>query len=604
METTADSLMARLPSLPPSRPEGQDETRGAEDGVVSLVRRLPEIYQPIYGHPEIHAARSADDHRIDVLRRVVEQISSHFDRSLRILDLGSAQGYTAFRLAELGHGVTGIDVVPTNVALARAIQERLTDLNVEFLEGDIAECPTLVDLDGYDLVVAFSVLQHIAHRGGHDAAVELVAVLSQKISHAVFEMALAAEPVYWAESLPEDPRVTLAPYAFIREVGRVGTHLSEVRRPILFASQSHVLAAGNLHEIESWTEEPHTEERGALRSLRRYRFLPSGVEKIAARFADEADEDLLSQLRQELRREAHVLQALTGAGMEAPEVIEFVDGADESIIVRSSYPGVLLSEIVDSLDEDARSVITGQVLETLAELEAHGLYHADLRLWNVVWDPHKETAHLVDHGAISPVPEDMKWPNDAYYSFLVWLVSLWGFFPDQTGFQIPRAGGIDRAELSPRIASLISALMTHPRDGSVFRDLSARWAQPSTESAPTAWPATPVAWAWLSAIEQHGQRTRAALASECTAVSSERDRVIAERDALIAERAALGSECDDLRSTRRAMASEREILTSDCVRLRSACDRLRSEREAVESRREATEAELSRVLGTWSWRLT
>ena len=121
-----------------------------------------------------------------------------------------------------------------------------------------------------------------------------------------------------------------------------------------------------------------------------------------------------------------------------------------------------MSEVIASIDEDVKSVITGQVLDALAMFEAHGLYHVDLRLWNVLFNPDDGVAHIIDYGALSPLPEDVMWPNDAYFSFLVWLVSLWGSFSDQPGLVIPRFTGIDRAEFPSRVISLISTLHDAP----------------------------------------------------------------------------------------------------------------------------------------------
>ncbi len=64
------------------------------DEVRVLVSRLPEVYQPIYGHPELseHASRATED-RFEDIRRVYEVLSDHLGRPLRVLDLGCAQGF-------------------------------------------------------------------------------------------------------------------------------------------------------------------------------------------------------------------------------------------------------------------------------------------------------------------------------------------------------------------------------------------------------------------------------------------------------------------------------------------------------------------------------
>ena len=297
-----------------------ESTAGAHDAqtsrLMTLVAELPEIYQPIYGLPLVQGARTADSDRIEVVAQMVDTVCQLVGRPLHILDLGSAQGYVAFRLSEAGHTVVGIEGLAQNVAVARAIQEQHPDRDVRFVEADILDCPSSVDLSEFDLVLGLSVLHHIVDRDGQDRAVELVATLAHHIPHGVFEMALDTEPVFWAPSLPTDPRATLAPFAFIREIGRTGTHLSEVRRPLLFASATHVLTGAGLREIRSWSDQAHHDATNV--GLRRHFMVGDDIVKIAARFVDGPDDDALAVYRHELRNEAHILELLTSQGSTRP----------------------------------------------------------------------------------------------------------------------------------------------------------------------------------------------------------------------------------------------------------------------------------------------
>ncbi len=565
-------------------PHGGDELNSR---VLTLVAELPEIYQPIYGQPQVQGSRTADSQRISLVSGIVDGLATLLGRPLAILDLGSAQGYVDFRLAEAGHRVVGIELLDKNIAVARAIHEQHPDLDVAFVEGNIVDCASLVDPTQFDLVLGLSVLHHVIDRDGHDRAVDLVRTLADAIPHGVFEMALASEPVFWAPSLPADPRVTLAPYAFIREIGRSGTHLSDVQRPLLFASATHVLTAAGLRAIDTWGDQAHA--HAAHRGLRRHFQVGGDLVKIAARFTDDAEDGVLEVYRQELRNEAHVLELLAASACEAPRLVEFVDGADESIIVRTSYPGVLLSDVAPSLSDGQRALVTGQVLTSLAELEAQGLYHSDLRLWNVIWDPGTARAHLIDHGSVGPVPTDVVWPHDGYFSFLVWLVSLWGPFDDQTGIRVPRTSRLDQADHPAAVVALIGRLMAHHDDGHVFRDLAAAWAD-GTEGAATSWPAPPVVWHWLAELEQERTAAVEALGDHERYATGERSNWAAERATLIARHEEWQSEREALVAQVRGLVEERDALAAELGALRA---------EAAESR-----DELTRIRSSRSWRAT
>jgi O-antigen chain-terminating methyltransferase len=51
-------------------------------------------------------------------------------------------------------------------------------------------------------------------------------------------------------------------------------------------------------------------------------------------------------------------------------------------------------------------------------LESAGLYHDDIRTWNVLIGP-DDRASLIDFGAISPARRDCVWPHDIFLAFLI-----------------------------------------------------------------------------------------------------------------------------------------------------------------------------------------
>lgn len=62
--------------------------------IESRVADLPELYQPIFGHPELSEGSSRTSHdrlvHITSIYKVVEKIQ---ERPLKVLDLGCAQGF-------------------------------------------------------------------------------------------------------------------------------------------------------------------------------------------------------------------------------------------------------------------------------------------------------------------------------------------------------------------------------------------------------------------------------------------------------------------------------------------------------------------------------
>ena len=62
---------------------------------------LQELYQPIFGHPELNdqAKRNSFD-RLESIKKIYSELAKKFERPLRVLDLGCGQGFMTFSLAE------------------------------------------------------------------------------------------------------------------------------------------------------------------------------------------------------------------------------------------------------------------------------------------------------------------------------------------------------------------------------------------------------------------------------------------------------------------------------------------------------------------------
>ena len=86
---------------------------------------------------------------------------------LSVLDVGCGGGLLSEPLARLGATVTGLDPAPANIAVAKLHAERAglaIDFRDETVEGVVARG------DGFDLVLALEVVEHVADVGAFVAA--------------------------------------------------------------------------------------------------------------------------------------------------------------------------------------------------------------------------------------------------------------------------------------------------------------------------------------------------------------------------------------------------------------------------------------------------
>lgn len=102
----------------------------------------------------------------------------------------------------------------------------------------------------------------------------------------------------------------------------------------------------------------------------------------------------------------------------APRLIASLNDSRDLFIARSMMNGRLLSQAIDDGAAYDADEIIAQILAQLVLLERAGLYHNDVRCWNILIAP-EGRAVLIDYGAISATPFDCSWLDDLLLSFLI-----------------------------------------------------------------------------------------------------------------------------------------------------------------------------------------
>jgi O-antigen chain-terminating methyltransferase len=292
------------------------------------------------------------------------------------------------------------------------------ELDVEFRVADLQEAVLQMRAGEFDLVLGLSVFHHLCHELGQQAARDIVSSISGKAACAVFELALADEPVYWSSSLPKDPYWLLGGFAFVHAIARFPTHLSTVSRPLVFASARYWLLGDDFRAFDDWASASHEMADGSLGQTRRYYFAHGCLAKVY-RFIEPS----AAHNRSELHNEETFLGRRPTALPDAPRLV--ASGADEheGWLVREMLPGELLSRrLAADPPVDARTIVL-ETLDQLAALEAAGLYHSDVRVWNILLGPDGRS-HLIDYGAISAQPRDCAWPFNIHLSFFLFVRDL------------------------------------------------------------------------------------------------------------------------------------------------------------------------------------
>jgi O-antigen chain-terminating bifunctional methyltransferase/kinase len=405
--------------------------------IEELVGKLPEKYQIIYGHPELSESVSRDcEDRLEVIGDVYGKLNELLGRSPKVLDLGCAQGFFCFHLAAMGASVLGVDYNKDNIALCDALAKENPDLSVASIECTIENYISTIKPGEYDIVLGLSVFHHLIQQHGKETVKGWIDELARKVGICVIENALSTEPMYWAASQPTDPLFLLSDIGFAQELGRFRTHLSDIQRPLYFASNKYWYLGGRIGAYFSVKKHSHHVSRGVHQGTRAYYI---GNDRIAKVYRLEGD--LKNVNRDELDAEAEFLLNVPEGFKPHPKMIDYAIDDKRAWLIREMIPGTLLTDIILAGGQYDPKKIALDVLGQLCVLEEQGLYHNDVRVWNVLVDA-DQNACLIDFGAISRKNEDCVWPRNLILSFFVFIhdLSLGAFdrvFPTRAPFVSP-----------------------------------------------------------------------------------------------------------------------------------------------------------------------
>lgn len=393
-----------------------DTANETESTLRALVSALPELYQPLFGFPELSQqySRGCSD-RLRHINAIHGTLAQRLGRPVRILDLGCAQGYFCLNLVPCGARVHGVDFLEQNIQLCRFLAGESGLVHATFQTARIEDVISEIAPGQYDMVLGLSVFHHLVHEHGVAAVRRMISGLARKIPAGIFELALKEEPLYWGSSQSDEPAEILRDYAFVHELDRFSTHLSETRRPMYFASDSLWFLNDTMGSFDSFKTESHSYACGCHQGSRRYYF---GMGYIVKHYRMDIP-GLKGPNMHEHTNEVAFL-SLPADGFKAPRLLLHGNNESESWLVREMVEGNLLAEYFDSsafIDENS---VVRDVLEQLVALETNGLYHNDIRAWNVVLSK-SGRAFLIDYGAISRNKKDCCWPHDVILAFLLFV---------------------------------------------------------------------------------------------------------------------------------------------------------------------------------------
>lgn len=396
------------------------------NNIKTTVENLSYPYQIIYGHPELsgNISRECIDrehiifHTIDIYRKATKKTS------LKILDIGCAQGYFCLKAAELGHEACGIDILEENIDCCRKLAEE-NNYTIHFETDTLSpEFIKKIKDEKYDVILALSVFHHVANGYGFTAARYILEQLSEFSEIIISEMAIKEEPVTygWKFRIPDKYETWYDNIAFYKELGYLETHLSNVKRPIIVSSNKYFLFDNSFHRIDEYKEKSFDSPAKPRDMHKRVYFRND----LLLKYYRKDNQYSLHEMRNEIK----VLTEHPDISF-IPKLIQAEEDDKSISVLLKSNKGRLLWDVLKNNEPVNKDKVISDVLDNLIELENKGLYHNDIRIWNVCLDSASK-AFLIDPGAISTSREDAAnffkpykgYTFNVYESFITFVYDL------------------------------------------------------------------------------------------------------------------------------------------------------------------------------------
>ncbi|MEH2049700.1 protein kinase domain-containing protein, partial [Nostoc sp.] len=387
-----------------------------------LLKKI-EYYQPFYKTPYLLKnslpQRNCED-RCKAIENNLLTLGNNLT-GIKILDVGSSLGYNSFYFADRKADVSAIDNNIENVLASRLISE-INGINVGFRVAEFdLDYINLLQKSEYDVVFLLSVIHHIIYFKGLEYTKKMMEMLLDKVPVIIVELAVKDEEnkekdLYWREILPND---SLSIFEKCQDIninliGYFSTHLSSVKRPLYAISKKVIKVNNNIYQIDKLIWKAYKDScvpSGRLYYFSKNKFIK---EYLFLNRLDNIKNNNKLQIISEIANFIALEDEIDGV----PKFFDYEINDERAYIVLENIEGKLLCDILNDLNRSNQKRIIDQLIQVLVKVEKKGLYHNDIRTWNIIVS--EEKTFIIDLGLASPIEKER---NINSFLWILWSLN-------------------------------------------------------------------------------------------------------------------------------------------------------------------------------------
>lgn len=328
--------------------------------------------------------------------------------------------FFSFKAKELGCRVTAIDAEQKAIDICNYIKSE-QNLDIEFKQEflDLEYVQKLKDKQ-YDVIFLLNVMHHVCHNKGWDYAKNILDALAQKCKLLITELAVKKENLYWNKNLPVDYNDWVSAFKFSNTIGWTDVqHLSQqnpkdLKRPLVLCSNEYVLCNGTAFKFDLKINRPFDllqDNPGKNFFLGKELLIKHIIKKFV-------DEEYLCECEHSI--------SILGKYKDIsffPKLITHENTDDCITIVTQIERAETLYDLIKKNKTLDKNKIILDILDNLIELEKKGLYHNDIRPWNIILNS-KNKAVLIDVGAIDTRNNDCFDNKSTHKAYIVFILDF------------------------------------------------------------------------------------------------------------------------------------------------------------------------------------